>query len=175
MWIQQGNTRIQDSTQFQQWLAPVGMTWDRWPVEGLSPELCYRASMDKTCHPEILEYFKPQLDDIKARQGYLSEDIVSLSADTPNLDGILEMFVKEHHHSDDEVRVILSGAGIFGIVPPEGDPFEIHVEAGDLLIVPAMTRHWFTLTETKQVVALRIFTTAAGWTAIYERPLLENV
>ncbi len=69
---------------------------------------------------------------------------------------------------------ILSGAGIFGIVPPEGDPFEIQVEAGDLLIVPAMTRHWFTLTETKQVVALRIFTTAAGWTAIYERPLLES-
>jgi 1,2-dihydroxy-3-keto-5-methylthiopentene dioxygenase len=171
MWIETAaKHRITDPADWAPYLAPVGIATGQWPVAGLSPALALQASVDPGVHPQILDYFAPQLTAIKREHGYLSEDIVSLSPQTPNLEGILDKFRPVHHHTDDEVRVVLSGEGIFGIVPPEGEPYEIHVEAGDLIIVPAYTRHWFDLKASQQIVALRIFMTSAGWTAIYEAP-----
>jgi len=67
-----------------------------------------------------LDAVKTPLGELKSRFGYQYEDIVGLTPKTPNLDGILKAFRPEHHHEDDEVRVILHGAGIFGFVPKEG-------------------------------------------------------
>lgn len=149
---------------------PLGIERGHWDVSALGPELCRKASVDPANGKRIVEAFEAQLTDLKRRNGYLTEDIVSLSPETPNLDDILAKFDKEHHHTDDEVRVVLYGHGIFGIVPPAGEPFEIHVEAGDLLVVPAYTRHWFTLKDDREIVALRVFKTPDGWTAIYDKP-----
>jgi cupin superfamily acireductone dioxygenase involved in methionine salvage len=42
---------------------------------------------------------------------YQSQDVISLSDTTPNLDELLKNFQREHHHTDDEVRFIVSGHG----------------------------------------------------------------
>jgi 1,2-dihydroxy-3-keto-5-methylthiopentene dioxygenase len=166
--------KITDPGHLTKRLGPLGITWGEWPFHqngnSLSPELCHQASVDSSVHSQIIAFFQEPLQQVKAEKGYLTEDIVSLSPDTPDLEKILAMFDQEHHHTDDEVRVILNGEGIFGIVPDEGSPFEIHMSPGDFIVVPAMTRHWFKLTPLKRVVALRIFTSKAGWTAIYEKP-----
>jgi 1,2-dihydroxy-3-keto-5-methylthiopentene dioxygenase len=180
MWIQQGNARYTTPEEMAPWLEAVGITSGVWPIATFPEGLCQASSVDKTKHADILDLVKPELERVKTKHGYMSEDIVALTQDTPNLDGILAMFDKEHHHSDDEVRVILAGEGIFGIVPQPVSqnsaaqnpkplpPYEIHVEAGDYINVPANTRHWFTLTDSRFIVALRIFSDTAGWTAIYE-------
>lgn len=181
MKIQQGNTCYSTPEEMAPWLEAVGISSGVWPVATFPEGLCQAASLTgdkeqaKSKHAEILRLVQPELDRVKAKHGYLSEDIVALTHDTPNLDGILAMFDKEHHHSDDEVRVILAGEGIFGIVPQASSnnpdplpPYEIHVETGDYINVPKNTRHWFTLTETRFIVALRIFSDTSGWTAIYE-------
>ncbi len=170
MYIRQNNREITDNGTLDALCTPCGIVRDQWQVDRLEPSLCRQASVNPEYSKQIIETFRAELDAIKATHGYLTEDIVSLSPETPNLDAILAKFDKEHHHTDDEVRVILYGHGIFGIVPQEGDPFEIHMEAGDMIIVPAYTRHWFTLKEDREVVALRIFMTPAGWEAIYEQP-----
>jgi 1,2-dihydroxy-3-keto-5-methylthiopentene dioxygenase len=170
MYIRQGDRTIDKPAEMDVLCQPCGIIRDRWNVEALGPELCRQASINPEYASQILETFAEPLQAIKQQHGYLTEDIVSLSPETPNLDGILENFIKEHHHTDDEVRVILYGHGIFGIIPEAGEPFELHLEAGDLIIVPAYTRHWFTLKEDRQVVALRIFKTPDGCTAIYGRP-----
>ncbi|MBY0404494.1 MAG: cupin domain-containing protein, partial [Cyanobacteria bacterium] len=171
--------KITDPDQITQKLCPLGITWGEWPFhqsgKTLSPELCHQASVDPSVHGEIIAFFQEPLQRVKAEKGYLTEDIVSLSPDTPDLEKILAMFDQEHHHTDDEVRVILDGEGIFGIVPNSGSPFEIHMTSGDFIVVPAMTRHWFKLTSLKRVVALRIFTSKAGWTAIYEKPDMRSM
>lgn len=164
MYISQGETCYREPEAMQSLLSPCGITWDCWPVVAFEQKV----SAGPGAYPEIIAHFQEPLAAIKAQHGYLSEDIVSMTAETPNLDQLLAKFEAVHHHSDDEVRVVLSGEGIFGIVPEEGPPFEIHVETGDLIIVPAFTRHWFTLKESRRIVALRIFKTPAGWTAIYE-------
>ena len=52
---------------------------------------------------------------IKQEHGYVDEDEVSLSKETPNLDAICAKFDKEHFHTLDEVRFVVEGEGIFDV------------------------------------------------------------
>lgn len=117
---------------------------------------------------DVLIKYKKQIEKLKKRFGYASADVCVLDKSNPNLDKILEPFSKEHHHTDDEVRFTVKGEGIFGINPLVDPPFEIYAEAGDLLVVPAMTRHWFTLTEKKHIHCIRVFKENPKWEAVYE-------
>ena len=115
--------------------------------------------------------YKNQIETLKKKFNYASADYCSLDKSNPNLDKMLEPFMKEHHHTDDEVRFTVEGEGIFGVNPVTEDPFEIYVESGDLLIIPAMTRHWFELTDKKNICCIRIFKENPRWEAVYERSL----
>jgi 1,2-dihydroxy-3-keto-5-methylthiopentene dioxygenase len=169
MFIRQGETEYRNDADIARLCDPLGIERDRWDVATLGEDVCREAAKTPAHSQKILDYIRERLETLKARNGYLTEDIVCLSPETPNLADLLAMFDKEHHHTDDEVRAVLSGRGVFGIVPPEGEPFEIHVEAGDLIVVPAYTRHWFTLYPEQFITALRVFKTPAGWKALYER------
>ncbi|COR60100.1 Acireductone dioxygenase (Fe(2+)-requiring) [Streptococcus pneumoniae] len=111
--------------------------------------------------------FSKEIADVSARRGYKAHDVISLSNSTPNLDELLINFQKEHHHTDDEVRFIVSGHGIFAIEGKDGKFFDVELEPGDLISVPENARHYFTLQDDRQVVAIRIFVTTEGWVPIY--------
>lgn len=167
MLIRQGEAVYQDPETIRRFLEPCGITWERWEaILGLEGSL--KEALGPGAYPEVVAQIKAPLEALKAERGYRSEDIVALSPETPNLAEILAPFAKTHHHTDDEVRAILAGDGIFGVEPVDGEPFEIHVSAGDALVVPAYTRHWFTLADSGHIVALRIFKDKAGWEAVYE-------
>ena len=80
---------------------------------------------------------------------------------------MLDKFKKEHTHSEDEVRFTIRGQGIFHIHPENGPVFGIHVEQGDLINVPAGTRHWFNLCDDRTIRCIRLFEDPAGWTPHY--------
>ena len=42
---------------------------------------------------------------------------------------------------------------------------EVFNEAGDLIGVPANTRHWFDMSESPHFIAIRLFTNVEGWVA----------
>ena len=44
-----------------------------------------------------------------------------------------------------------------------GNSFDVELEPGDLISVPENARHYFTLQDDRQVVAIRIFVTTEGW------------
>lgn len=94
--------------------------------------------------------------------------MISLAEHTPNLDELLKNFQRTHRHSDDEVRFIVSGHGVFIIQGKDGNFFEVHLNPGDLISVPENVVHYFTLSEDRKVVAVRIFVTTEGWVPIYE-------
>jgi len=146
MFIQQANQQYHDAADINRLCLPLRIEWGEWNLSAIEESLAA----------------------IKQKNGYVTEDTVSLSSETPNLEAILAKFDKPHHHTDDEVRLVLSGSGVFGIIPSNGDAFEIHVIKGDFIVVPAYTRHWFTLNEDRHITALRIFKTQAGWEAIYD-------
>ena len=117
-----------------------------------------------------LTKYKNQIEKLKKKFGYASVDCCTLNTNNPNLDKILEPFKKEHHHTDDEVRFTVEGEGIFGVNPLIDPSFKVYVEPGDLLVVPANTRHWFELTDKKNICCIRVFKENPKWEAVYEMP-----
>ncbi|MBK8261508.1 MAG: cupin domain-containing protein [Nannocystis sp.] len=112
---------------------------------------------------------QPALDRIKRDRGYVTQDIIELRPDTPNLAAIGDRFAGEHLHTDDEVRYVLEGAGIFDIRSADDRWIRVEVAAGDLLIVPAHLHHRFFLTERQQIRCVRLFKDSAGWTPVYRQ------
>lgn len=98
----------------------------------------------------LLNAFAGEIAEISARRGYKAQDVISLSENTPNLDVLLTNFKNEPHHSDDEVRFIVSDHGVFVIQGKDGKFFEVHLNPGDLISVPENTRHYFMLEEDRK-------------------------
>ncbi len=107
------------------------------------------------------------LDVWKTRRGYQSQDQIELTPKTPNLTNIIETFYKEHLHTDDEARYILSGSGIFDVRSNDDQWMRINVEAGDLLIIPQDRYHRFKLTSGKSIKAIRLFKENPSWVPVY--------
>ena len=116
---------------------------------------------------EVLEAYRPEIDRLKARGGYVTADVIDVKPDTPGLEVMLAKFRREHWHDEDEVRFILEGTGVFHIHPRTGPVFAIEVLAGDLLRVPRGTWHWFDLCADRRIRAIRLFQDPAGWTPQY--------
>jgi 1,2-dihydroxy-3-keto-5-methylthiopentene dioxygenase len=117
--------------------------------------------------PTEPEAHQGELDALMAERGYLTRDVVELRPDTPNLDAICDKFVGEHHHTEDEVRFVLDGEGIFDIRSNDDRWMRVVVEPGDLLVVPANRHHRFLLTDMRSIRCVRLFQDPAGWVAHY--------
>jgi 1,2-dihydroxy-3-keto-5-methylthiopentene dioxygenase len=116
---------------------------------------------------EILRAYAKEVDELKARGGYVTADVIDVGPETSGLEEMLAKFNREHWHDEDEVRFIIAGRGLFHI-HTEGQPvIAIEVEAGDLIRVPRGTRHWFNLCADKRIRAIRLFQDTAGWTPHY--------
>jgi 1,2-dihydroxy-3-keto-5-methylthiopentene dioxygenase len=145
----------------------IGILYQQWDIARLPARLAQATTLDDMQKAEIVSLYQAELDSLKSQRGYLAEDIIILTPQTANLDELLKMFKKEHHHSDDEVRFCVAGEGVFTVKSPAGDFADILMKPGDLIVVPAGVRHWFGLTETQQIIAARVFKTTSGWKAIY--------
>lgn len=111
--------------------------------------------------------FQAELDALRAERGYVTQDVIELRPDTPNLEGILGKFKDEHLHRDDEVRFVVEGEGVFDIRGADERWIRVEVERGDLIVVPAMLYHRFFLTELRRIRCVRLFKDAAGWVPEY--------
>jgi len=115
----------------------------------------------------LLAAYKEKIDELKARGGYVTADVIDVWPHTPNLDVMLNKFNSEHWHDEDEVRFIVEGRGLFHVHPADGPVFAIEVDAGDLIRVPKGTLHWFDLCGDRRIRAIRLFQDIAGWAPHY--------
>lgn len=132
------------------------------PADYLDSQGVYAAQL-----PTEAEGYQPGIDTLKAEKGYIEQDIVELSPDTPNLDAICAKFIDEHLHTEDEVRFVLEGEGIFDIRSSDDRWMRVQVEAGDLIVVPKDRHHRFMLTERKHIRCVRLFQDMSGWVPHY--------
>ena len=116
---------------------------------------------------EVGDAYQLRLDALKAEQGYIEQDIVELAPNTPNLEVICAKFADEHLHTDDEVRFVIDGAGIFDIRDDDDRWMRVTVEAGDLIVVPKQRHHRFFLTDSQRIRCVRLFQDSAGWVPHY--------
>jgi 1,2-dihydroxy-3-keto-5-methylthiopentene dioxygenase len=71
-------------------------------------------------------------------------------------------FLAEHRHAEDEVRFFVAGRACF-YLHLEPEVFAVVCESGDLLTVPAGTRHWFDMGADPDFAAIRFFEREDGW------------
>ncbi|PEY41513.1 acireductone dioxygenase [Bacillus cereus] len=165
--IHEINTRIENEVEVEQFLQREGVLYEKWDISKLPAHLKENYTLTDEDKKEILTVFSTEIAAVSERRGYKAHDVISLSNATPNLDELLINFKQEHHHTDDEVRFIVSGHGIFAIEGRDGRFFDVELKPGDLISVPEHARHYFTLQDDCQVVAIRIFVTTEGWVPIY--------
>jgi 1,2-dihydroxy-3-keto-5-methylthiopentene dioxygenase len=160
--------RIEAPAEMASFLEKEGLVYRNWDVSKLREGLRDNYALTDVEKVEILATFDGELEQLKTEGGYVSADIVVLWEKTPDLEMLLGKFSQEHHHSEDEVRFVVDGHGIFTIRGRSGRYIELTVGPGDLITVPAGTRHWFTLAEDRRIKCIRLFQDPSGWAAIYD-------
>ena len=148
--------RTQDAHVMASELAVIGVEFARWdsPVT-LSPD---------DSAETILAAYRPYLDALMGIKGAGSADVVKLTPDNPAGPALREKFLSEHSHTEDEIRFFVHGSGHF-VMHVDGRVYDALCEQGDLISVPANTKHWFDAGEKPSFTALRVFTDTSGWVA----------
>ncbi len=147
-------------------LTPLGLSLSSEPV-GDAPALIAllaKPSLDAHDKAQVLGEIDPE-SKLGGPGQWQARDLVTLHPETPKIDELLATFARCHVHSDDEIRFIIDGAGVFGVVLPDGGQVELTVEAPEYIRVPAGTEHWFRLTSAKRCKAIRYFSETPKWEA----------
>ena len=150
-------------------LAPLSIRVDRWPIgeDRVVQELLARPALKDAEKAQVLEGLDRYFHQLRDTAGYQTRDLIVLHPEVPGLDEMLAKFDRCHRHDADEVRYIVDGDGVFGFVRPERSQVRLLVEAGEYINVPAGTEHWFYLTPSRRIKAVRYFTTTEGWVPRY--------
>jgi 1,2-dihydroxy-3-keto-5-methylthiopentene dioxygenase len=158
--------RTEDPQQIAAELSRIGVRFERWdsPVD-----------LDADAAPDaVLAAFRPYLDTLMGTANAGSADVITLTPDHPQVDALRQKFLSEHIHTEDEIRFFVQGAGNF-IMHVDGQVWDAHCTAGDLISVPANTPHWFDAGPQPRFTALRVFTDQSGWVPHYTgQPIHER-
>jgi 1,2-dihydroxy-3-keto-5-methylthiopentene dioxygenase len=152
--------RTTDLAAIAEQLAPHGVSLARLPVVDLPAG----ATSD-----DIVARYHADVDRISAAGGYRLVDVVRLQpSDDPDWPATAaaarERFRDEHRHDEDEVRFFVAGQGCFYLHLGRS-VYAVLCQAGDLISVPAGTRHWYDMGERPDFCAIRFFQEEDGWIA----------
>ncbi|MBR59402.1 MAG: acireductone dioxygenase [Myxococcales bacterium] len=165
--VQETGPVLSDVSAIDAALAPLGVRLQYWPVAQDVAHLLAEDQLDADAKEQVLKAHDSYFESLQNEAGYQSRDLIVLHPEIPGLADLLQKFDRCHTHSDDEVRYIVSGEGVFGFVFPNGEQAELTIEPGEYINVPANTEHWFVLTGTKRIKAIRYFSSTDGWVANY--------
>lgn len=144
-----------------------GIFFDQWSAAVV---------FDDTATPdEILAAYQADLKPFMEAGGYQTADVITINHLTENYEAIRAKFLSEHTHSEDEIRFFVDGQGLFWFHLENEPVFNLLCEQGDLISVPAGTKHWFDAGEENPFVkAIRIFIDMSGWVPHYTDSKLEE-
>lgn len=161
------NTQIKNSVEIRQFMNDRGVFFDQWTCDVIFD--------DTATQEEILKAYEKDLTPFMKKGGYETADVISINQLTENYETIRAKFLAEHIHSEDEIRFFVDGKGVFWFHLENGEIFNLLCEKGDLISVPAGTKHWFDAGEFNPFVkAIRIFIDMTGWIPEYTGSKIEN-
>jgi 1,2-dihydroxy-3-keto-5-methylthiopentene dioxygenase len=141
-------------------LAKRDIAFDRWPTKpGLGMG---------TPSGQILAEYADCIDALNSDGRYKYIDVAALQPDesdpgwSEKATAARSKFLAEHRHAEDEVRFFVAGCGCF-YLHLEPEVLAVVCKGGDLLSVPAGTRHWFDMGARPDFVAIRFFQQQDGW------------
>lgn len=160
-------TELRDPELIRNFFNERGIFFDQWS--------CDVVFNDKATQDEILQAYAKDLDPFMKSGGYLTADVISINKLTENYEAIRAKFLAEHTHSEDEIRFFVDGQGLFWFNLENEPVFNLLCQRGDLISVPAGTKHWFDAGATDPFVkAIRIFIDMNGWVPHYTESAVER-
>lgn len=154
------NIQLTNPDEIRTFMNDRGIFFDQWT--------CDVVFDDRATQEEILDAYSKDLKPFMENGGYLTADVISINSLTENYEAIRNKFLAEHTHSEDEIRFFVDGKGLFWFNLENEPVFNLLCEKGDLISVPAGTKHWFDAGETNPFVkAIRIFIDMSGWVPEY--------
>jgi 1,2-dihydroxy-3-keto-5-methylthiopentene dioxygenase len=136
-------------------LNKLGVTFERWQADA-------PLAADAT-DADVLAAYARDIERIKKMGRYTTVDVLRVTADFPNKEAIRNKFLNEHTHSEDEVRFFVEGSGMF-YLHLQDKVFRVLCEQGDLISVPHGVTHWFDMSASPHITAIRFFENTEGWT-----------
>jgi 1,2-dihydroxy-3-keto-5-methylthiopentene dioxygenase len=162
-----GDTPVLDTSD-PKWIGDalkrIGVRYERWPLRDT-------AGADTDA---VLTAYAPEIDKLKAEQGYQSVDIIGVTPDHPDRAAMREKFLSEHRHSEDEVRFFVAVEGLFTLRTDDDRIHAVLCTAGDLISVPAGMRHWFDMGPEPSFTVIRLFENPDGWVAKFTGDTIAN-
>jgi 1,2-dihydroxy-3-keto-5-methylthiopentene dioxygenase len=137
-------------------LRAIGVRFERWAADA---ELAPGASQD-----DVIAAYRSSIDRLVKECGYQSYDVLRLERGAANAPEARKKFLDEHRHAEDEVRFFVEGAGSF-YLHVGTRVYQVICVKGDLISVPAGTRHWFDMGPDPEFTVIRLFTNPDGWVA----------
>ncbi len=135
-----------------------GIKFQRWPSK---PRLQQGAMQE-----QILEAYASLIASVQKNESYQTVDVMRVERDQINCSTLRQTFRQEHQHAEDEVRFFVEGCGLF-VLHIGSEVLSMLCERGDLIRVPAGTRHWFDMGQRPRFCAVRWFNNPEGWVAQY--------
>ncbi len=153
-------------------LRTIGVRFERWAADAtLAPGADQQT---------VIDAYRSSIEKLVAQCGYQSMDVVRIERGTPNTEPMRKKFLDEHQHAEDEVRFFVEGRGAF-YLHVGGRVYQTICVKGDLISVPAGTKHWFDMGADPEFTAIRLFNNPDGWVANFTGdqiasgfPKLEN-
>ena len=165
--IPEKNIQIKDVVEIKKFFNDRGILFEQWQCDIIFD--------DDANERDILNAYEHELTPFMEKGGYLSVDVISINMLTENYDVIRAKFLAEHTHSEDEIRFFVDGQGIFWFNLEGEEIFNLLCQKGDLISVPAGTKHWFDAGEANPFVkAIRIFIDMTGWVPHYTNSNIEK-
>jgi 1,2-dihydroxy-3-keto-5-methylthiopentene dioxygenase len=147
-------------------LNQVGVRFERWQAT--------QAIQPGASQESVIAAYAADIERLKRENGYQAVDVISLKPDHPDRATLRSKFLNEHTHGEDEVRFFVAGQGLFTL-HIQDNVYEVLCCQGDLIGVPANTRHWFDMSEAPYFIAIRLFTNPEGWVARFTgEPIAER-
>lgn len=167
--IPEQNRSISDANEIKAFLNPLNVHFDQWEA---AVEFTDDADQET-----VLSAYEHVLKPYMSMNGYRVADVININSSTPNYEAVRAKFLSEHTHTEDEVRFFVDGQGHFWFNVEDGKTpvFNVLLQAGDLISVPANTKHWFDAGEHNPFVkTIRIFIDQSGWVPHYTESKIEQ-
>lgn len=156
LWLEKDHQAI------SQKLRDMGVLFERWSIKPVKGQ------------EDILSAYQDDIQRINETFHFISVDVASITPDHPKKEELRNMFLKEHTHSDFEVRFFVEGRGTF-YLHLQDKVYAVVCEEGDLISVPAGTPHWFDMGKNPHFTAIRFFTIPEGWVANFTGSNISEV
>lgn len=152
----ENSIRCTEFSDIQEHLHGLGVQFERWETDcELTTDVDQNAILVKYCDP---------IAKLKEKFLFQSIDVIRVQPNQEGKEDIRKKFLAEHIHEDFEIRFFIEGRGLFYLHVAD-KVYAVLCEQGDLISVPANTKHWFDMGENPEFTCIRFFTTPYGWVA----------